>query len=268
MQIAPRSFNQILNDGIVMLGRVWKSLLVPAVGASILLGAATLIVFRLTGADQFIDLLFTDPLAFDSLTTEQLADIAVPFLQGALIALILNIVATGFINLATHRVVGTVVAGSPITGGAAGQFALSRLSSLILAFALAIVAVTIGFLLLWVPGIWLAVMFSMTVQVMALEGTGVVDSLRRSFDLVRGRWWPTAGFILLVGLLGTSAGWMIQLVAAPLLVVGSVSASSGLAFVLGTLVQGVMIAAIAVMTTVWYLDLRARKEQLFSENLI
>ena len=55
--------------------------------------------------------------------------------------------------------------------------------------------------------------------------------------------------------------------AAPLVVVGGGSASSAIIFVFGTLVQGVVIAAIAVMTTLWYVDIRARKEQLLSESL-
>jgi hypothetical protein len=33
-------------------------------------------------------------------------------------------------------------------------------------------------------------------------------------------------------------------------------------------VQGLVVAAIAVMTTVWYLDLRARKESLLTTNVI
>ena len=51
------------------------------------------------------------------------------------------------------------------------------------------------------------------------------------------------------------------------MVVGGGSASSAIIFVFGTLVQGVVIAALAVMTTLWYVDIRARKEQLLSESL-
>ncbi|MGI9611219.1 MAG: hypothetical protein ACR2NL_13075, partial [Acidimicrobiia bacterium] len=124
-----------------------------------------------------------------------------------------------------------------------------------------------GLLLLIIPGVWMAVMFSMTPQVMALEDRGILGSLRRSTRLVAGRWWATLGFLLIVALLGSIAGQLIQLVALPVVAVAGVDASAALGFVISVLVQGLLIAAIAVMTSIWYVDLRSRKEDLTTESL-
>jgi len=107
----------------------------------------------------------------------------------------------------------------------------------------------------------------MTTAAIAVETRGAVYSIRRSIRLVRGRWWATAGFLLLVGLLGGIAVQLIQLVALPLAVVGGGGAALTVASGLGALAQGLLIAAIAAMYTHWYVDLRARAESLSTESL-
>jgi hypothetical protein len=78
--------------------------------------------------------------------------------------------------------------------------------------------------------------------------------------LVRGRWWPTVGFLILVGLLGSVAAQLVQLIALPIVGAAGVGIAAGLGFVVLIVAQGVVVAAIAVMITLWYFDLRARKE--------
>ena len=130
-----------------------------------------------------------------------------------------------------------------------------------------LIAVFAGLLMLIIPGIWIVFSLSMVLPVVALENAGPAQALRRSFQLVKGRWWPTAGFLLLVGLLGSVAGQIVQFVAAPLLTIGDLSIGLGLGFVVAVVIQGFIVAAIAVMATAWYMDLRARKEPLTTANL-
>ena len=59
----------------------------------------------------------------------------------------------------------------------------------------------------------------------------------------------------------------MQLLALPIIGAGGVGIGAGLGFVLLVVAQGFVVAAIAVMVTLWYLDLRARKEPLVSESL-
>src|SRR6266403_470427 len=46
----------------------------------------------------------------------------------------------------------------------------------------------IGFLCLIIPGILLALMWSLTIPVAVVEGTGLVGSVQRSADLTKGSW--------------------------------------------------------------------------------
>ncbi|EJL23009.1 hypothetical protein PMI01_04912 [Caulobacter sp. AP07] len=66
----------------------------------------------------------------------------------------------------------------------------------------------IGFLLLIVPGIILAVVWSVTIPVKVAENTGVLQAFSRSRDLTRGRRWPIFGLVLIYAVLM----WIIQMV--------------------------------------------------------
>jgi len=249
-----------------MLARVWRSLVAPAVGAFIPLGALTLLTFQATGAIDFLRLSINDPEALETMTREEFLELAAPFLNALLTALLLQVIASAFISLATSRVVAAELSGEPIRGGAASRFAMSRMLILVAIVVIAGLGISLGLVLLVIPGIWLAVSVTMVPHVVALENRGVVASLSRSISLVRGRWWPTLGYQILVGLMGSVAGWLLQFVAIPLVVLGDVSTGLALVFVAGLIFQGLVVAAIAVMNTMWYFDLRARIEGSVSES--
>ena len=58
-----------------------------------------------------------------------------------------------------------------------------------------------AFIALIIPGIWLAVAWSVSYPALLSEGIGPVAALGRSFRLVRGRWWPTFGALLVMYLI-------------------------------------------------------------------
>lgn len=58
----------------------------------------------------------------------------------------------------------------------------------------------IGFLLLIVPGVILSVWFAFSTFVLVLERAGIVESLKKSREYVRGRWWAVFGRIMLLAL--------------------------------------------------------------------
>lgn len=268
MEITPRPFGDILGEGMTMLGRVWRRILAPAFWAFVLLGGATIAAFALTGADDILQLIVTDPQALDGMSEPELLETALVLLQGGLIALVCQLLAGGFVNLAVHRIVASEIAGEPVGAGAAASRGLGRLLVLVIAGIIGFLAIMVGLVALILPGLWLAGCFSMVSAVVALENVGPVDALRRSFYLVRGRWWPTVGFLLLVGLFGSVAAQLVQLVALPIVGGGDVGFGAGLGFVVLVVVQGFVVAAIAVLVTLWYLDLRARKEQLVTSSLL
>ena len=296
MQIDPRPFGQVLGDAMSGLGRNWKALVSPALYAFIPVGILTLIVFPLTGADEFLNLVLNDPGYLEALSGRDFLEAAMPFLQAVAIALVLQTLAAVYVYLASARVMAKDAAGNPTTGPSAGRFALRRLGVAIVAGLLALAAVAaifgVGFFIwsipyalagtptatsvlvalvllaaLLGPGIWLSISLSMTSAVVAVEDKGPIGSLKRSFQLVNGRWWATFGFLLLVGLLGSVAIQLIQFVAIPLSVVGDAGIAVSLASVIGIVTQGLIVAGIGAMYAVWYIDLRARNEMLVSDDL-
>ena len=297
MQIVPRPVGQLLGDAMNALARTWQPLMSAALWAFIPAGIGALLTFRVLGAEEFLDLVFNDPEYLNSLPTDELIDIAQPFLWATLIVLVLQMLASLFVYLASHHVVATDAAGFRATGAEARRVALARygvglLAGLIVFLALAGVVVaglvawtipwalvgtpnatsvfiaTILLVALMVPAIWLGVTFSMWSSVVVVEKRGAIRSLRRSFHLVRGRWWPSFGFLLLVGLLGSLAIQLIQLVAIPLSVVGDIGIFISSASLIGVIAQGFIVAAIATMYTTWYIDLRAREGELARDDLL
>jgi hypothetical protein len=262
MEIKPRPFGEILNEGMAMLGKVWRRILAPAFWAFVILGGATIAVFALTGADDVLQMILEDPLALNDMSDAEVGELGLVLLQAGLIIVVAQVLAGGFVNMTVHRIVAGEITGEPVTAREASTFALGKMVTLIAGTLLAVFAVVIGLLALIIPGLWLIGSFSMLTAVIALEQRGPVDALRRSLTLVRGRWWPTVGFLIMVGLLGSVAAQLVQLIALPIIGAAGAGLATGLGFVLLVVAQGLVVAAIAVMITLWYFDLRARKEPL------
>lgn len=295
MQVVPRPLGQVLGDSVSTLGRTWRSLAPPALLVFIPAGLATLLVFRQTGAVDLFDLILNEPTFLQTLPPEAVIDFLLPFYQATVLVTLINTLAAVFVFLVCHRVVAADVASGttpPSPHGHAARkapaaFVAWLLAALIGGFLLVVgfsiwlipaslvgapnVTSTLiaGFLLpvLLGPAVWVWVATSMVTPAIALEGLGPLAGLRRSIFLVKGRWWPTLGYLLLVGGFGLIALQLIQMVAIPLMALGGVGMAVNFAAAVGILAQGLIVAGIGAMLTWWYLDLRARKETLLSEDL-
>jgi hypothetical protein len=296
MLITPRPFGQVLSDAVNSLGRIWRTMLLPALVVSIPVSVATAVVFRVTGGSGFLELILNNPENLAGLAEEVFWELARPFYVALAVATTLQVLGGVFVALASHGAVAADLRGEALKGGDVSRLALRRYaaglgSTVLIVLAVAVLiglgttiwlmpAVSVGtpnlssvfvamFLLfaLLGPGIWAAVAMSMTTSAIAIEGKGVLGSIKRSMRLVRGRWWATAGFLLLVGLLGGIAIQLIQLVALPLASIGGGGTALTIASALGVFTQGLLVAAIAAMYTHWYIDLRARRESLTTSDL-
>jgi len=296
MVISPRPFGQVLGDAVNSLGRTWRTLLIPALATSVPVSIATVVVFRVSGGGDFLDLIVNNPQSLPGLPSQVFWELARPFYMAIGIAIVLQLLAGVFVALASNRAVASDLNGARLTAGEVTTLALRRypvgLGATVLVAAVILTmfglgsviwlipvrsvgtpnttSVFVALLLLAIllgPGVWAGVSASMTMSVVAIEQRGVLYSIRRSMRLVRGRWWATAGFLVLVGLLGGIAIQLIQLIALPLAASGGGSAALSLASALGVLAQGLLIAAISAMYTHWYIDLRARREALSTADL-
>jgi flagellar biosynthesis protein FlhB len=76
------------------------------------------------------------------------------------------------------------------------NFTMSKLLSILAASIITGILIFVGLLALIIPGIILAIMFSLVVQTIIVEDTGALESLSRSRRLVSNRWLKT--FVLLL----------------------------------------------------------------------
>jgi hypothetical protein len=280
------------------LARTWRPLATTALMVFIPVGFITLFVFQSMGATDFLEVVFNNPELLSGLSNEELFELARPFFEAALIAVGIQLLAGAYIHLAVHRIVAADISGVSVSGPDARRHALRRLPRLLVAGLIALVVtgaiLSLG-LLVWsipfgdpsnalagcgsaiaaflfliacvAPAVWIGTGFSMTAPVLALEDAGSVRALRRSFELVRNRWFPTLGYLIVVGLFGSVSVQLIQLIAIPLATVGNIGMGVSLASALGIAAQGLIIAGIGAMWTAWYVDLRSRVETLATDDL-
>jgi hypothetical protein len=130
--------------------------------------------------------------------------------------------------------------------------------------------VGLGVLACIAPGVFLYVAWSVASPALIMERCGPAQALSRSLRLVRPRWWPTFGLLILVGLMTAIA---TQIISTPISLIaggdgpfGTVDSSSDLTSIfvgstLAGIISGLLTAPVgAIVAVVLYVDLRVRHE--------
>ena len=150
------------------------------------------------------------------------------------------------------------------------RFALRRMPSLLWIMLLGGFLLLLAFLALVIPGIWLAVSWSMAIPVLLVEGIRGRKALARSFRLVRGRWWPVLAALALGAILAAIVQSVLGF-AVGLFVFAGGSDSVALAVLLNAVTTAlsaiITTPFLAAIYTIVYYDLRVRKEGLDLELL-
>lgn len=297
MEIRPAEFGENLNEWFRLLGRRWKPLLVTSLVAYVPLAVAIVLLFTFTGASQLFLDLTSDPDLIESSTWSQVIDEFMPLLWAGVVWLVLQTIATVFVYLAASRTVALDRAGHEGHWRSIVTHARSRLISALVAGLLVAVAfslvvmllVAVGWALIDMMGtsffsvfvttvlgltgivvmVWVGLSVALYSQVLAMEEEGASGSLRRSFELVHDRWWPTFGFVLVTSLIASAVSQVASIALTPLIVIGVLAPDViGLVYGLATLLQAPFVAAMAAGLAIWYIDLRSRKEALVGEQLM
>ncbi len=166
------------------------------------------------------------------------------------------LVATPLITAAIVFALGSLAGGERPHAGRSLQAALDVFAPLFAAVLLAAIGIALGLFALVVPGIYLAVRWYFVTQTVAIEGARGAQALARSWDLVRDAFWRTFAILLLAHLLATIPSMLILTPLAPL-----AAAADREAVLLGgeIVAESLTTPFIAVITTLLYYDLRARK---------
>jgi hypothetical protein len=161
----------------------------------------------------------------------------------------------------------------PVGLGASLRFAARRLGALVWMDILMVVLLGLAFTALVIPGIWLYAAWSVATPALLIEGVRGQRALGRSRELVRGRWWPVAGVLVVAGVMTALVSGAITGVLLAIVLAGGGSALYAVVVVsLASAVAGVLTRPFqAAVVTVLYYDLRVRREgydvQLFAEQL-
>ncbi|MEO3431309.1 hypothetical protein AAFN88_20805 [Pelagibius sp. CAU 1746] len=141
---------------------------------------------------------------------------------------------------------------------------LSRVVPVIVIAILLSIAVTVGFVLLVVPGIFLVVVYSVVIPAAVVERPGIIGSFKRSWELTKGYRWPVLGLLLILFVIlvvfsfivGAAAGFAIFFLD-----------SLELLVVVNYVISAISGAFASVMIAVLYHDLRVAKEGVSSAQI-
>jgi len=130
-----------------------------------------------------------------------------------LFSLISAVIVIGILSGLVLWIVGTTITGVVVKNasdqiekgtsnlGVSFNFAISKLPSLLIAQFVAGILIVIGMLFFIVPGIIIAIMFSLILPTIIIEQKGAFESLGRSKKLVSKRWLKTFLLALILGII-------------------------------------------------------------------
>lgn len=183
--------------------------------------------------------------------------------------LIVNLLSTA----ACVKAISDAYLDQPVDLGSSLRFATRRLGALAWMAILMWVLLTLAFIAFVIPGIWLYAAWSVATPALLIEGVRGQRALGRSRALVRGRWWPVAGVLVVAEVMTALVSGAITGVLLAIVLTGGGSALYAVLIVsLAGAVAGILTRPFqAAVATVLYYDLRVRREgydvQLLAEQL-
>lgn len=173
---------------------------------------------------------------------------------------LLGLLVTPFVTGAVSRVVGASYLGREITPGQALRAALRRFPALLGAFVLVHLVEAVGLVLCILPAIAASAMYTLVAPAIVVEEIGPVKAMRRSWRLVRPRFWGVLGISLLAGVIANVLGQVLG--TAPIIV--ALFFGGAFAWLLvavgGLLSSMVSTPFVAIAATLLYFDARIRHE--------
>nr|MDQ3612454.1 hypothetical protein [Actinomycetota bacterium] len=260
VQLRPRGVGEILDAAFRLFFTHWR----PLLTATLVVVVPVQILSTLVLFSAFPEGLTTDEEVLGTQAAEQVS----VFGAGVAVAGVLTILMVLLTIAACFKAVADAYLGTEPDWRASVRFALRRLGPLLWISVLYFLGVLLGTFALIIPGIFLAVAWSLSFPAALVEGARGAGALKRSFQLVRGRWWPVFGALLVgVILVAIIANVVELIVLAPVFFTESLLAIailSTLSSIVGYAISTPLQAAIVAIV---FFDQRVRKEGLDLELL-
>jgi len=241
---------EILSQTFHLYSRNFVQYLIPFLVAGILTGLVTIAV----------NSAIVIPARPVHATTQQLLANLIATVTSLLLSGIVSWIASSIATGITIKYTSDMLERGQANLQTSFNFTIPKLLFLLAASIIAGILIVLGFVALVVPGVILALMFSLVYPAILLEGKGALGSLSRSRELVSKRWLNTFGLLLLLGIIVVSLllllGIIVVIVSG---VFGLVAAPFGM---LSPLVSAILTAFIspifAIAITLYYYSMKAR----------
>jgi hypothetical protein len=256
--LRPLGIGEMIDAAVKIYRDRWRPMLTAVVVVTAPVVVLTALVQLSAGTGEPDAFLRTDP---DTGLAELDGRRFALFTAGALVNVVLSVISTAVATAAVFRMVSGVYLGDEIGWRDSLRFAVDRLGSVLLVTVLSGLGLLAGALCCIVPGVWLYGVWAVAMPALLVEGARGRRALGRSYQLVRGRFWPVLGTVLLGALLGA----VVQgIFAAPVTVLTLVD-TNAVVVAAGTAVANLVGTALvtpftAALVMVVYFDLRVRKE--------
>jgi membrane-anchored glycerophosphoryl diester phosphodiesterase (GDPDase) len=186
-------------------------------------------------------------------TANQLVIVSVVFLA------VQFLIVQPFLIAAVARAAADAYLGERVTIGRTYRFALSRLPAILWITILSSVLTIIGFILLIIPGIIIAIRLALAPPVFVVEDVRGTKAIGRSWRLTAGHTWRVLGTLVLSGLIATIGASIITIPTE--FIAQSMGPDGWLVSTFGSTLASVLIEPFSMLIVVLlYFDLRVRKE--------
>ena len=128
------------------------------------------------------------------------------------------------------------------------NYTITKLLSLLAVSLITGILIVVGLIALIIPGIILAIMFSLVVPTIIIENAGALESLSRSRRLVSGRWLKTFGLLLLLYVIIGIVTALVSVISWPFSIASTLVSSILAAFIQPILPIGLTLYYYSMMT--------------------
>jgi hypothetical protein len=237
------SIGEILTQTFKLYSQNFVQYLIPFLAAGILTGLVTIAV----RSTIIIPATLIHPTSQQLLVwfpTYIAATLTSLFLSG-IVSWLANSITTGI----TIKTTSDMLEKGQANLQASFNYTLARLLSLLVASIITGILIVLGFIAFIVPGVILALMFSLVYPAIMLEGSRVLGSISRSSELVSNRWLKTFGLLLLLGIIVAIINAVFGLIAGPFGIVSPL---------ISGVLSGFITPIVAIALTLYYYSMRAR----------
>lgn len=179
----------------------------------------------------------------------------------ALVTAVIGVIISAVLQAAIMRGAAQGSIGDPVDIDASYKWGFARFGSVILISLLVGLAVAGGLILLIIPGLIFAVMFSVAIPALVVENLRGTDAMSRSWNLVKGHFWHAVGVIILATIITAVVGGIVGAIG------GAISDNWFVAWIFQAIAQIITAPFAALVSVLLYLDLRARRESLTADGL-